>query len=58
MACCVECGEYKSPSELRAGYYCDACLSKLSTMQTIRDYLAEYIDNYAEYIHERQTGKK
>ena len=55
FACrCEKCGDLFAPEMLRGGYYCDRCVSALSTFDRIKEFLEENIDCYAEFLRDKE----
>ena len=58
FACrCERCGDYIIPDRLRGGFYCDKCVSELTTFDNVKKFLSENIDCFAELLYEEERKK-
>lgn len=55
---CYNCKRPMRYEKLKGGYYCRECLREMSTIPLMRQYIAEDLDSYAEWLHERRARWK
>lgn len=54
-AICQECGGAFATEHLFSGHYCRECLDEFMTDQTMKQYISEDLENFAEWIFDRQN---
>lgn len=57
-AYCYKCQEPMRYEDLKGGYYCEKCLREITTVHSMRLFIKENIDDYAEWLHERRARYK
>lgn len=53
-AYCYRCKQPVRYSDLKGGYYCGECIADMKDRATVSRYIAENIDDFAEWLHEKR----